>query len=201
MSASYLCWTLLGFVLGSIPFSYWLGRFILGIDIRDYGDHNPGAGNAWRAGGWQLGLPAGLLDYSKGALPVGIAHYGLGMSGWELLPVGIAPVLGHAFSPFLLFRGGKSVAATFGIWTGLTGLGGPLAFGFGSLIFWVVQDGDGLTMVMGMFGLAAFLILGSVHVALLLVWVINMLVITWKHRRDLRQPIHLRPYLLRARYR
>ncbi|MBM4467527.1 MAG: hypothetical protein FJ014_18565, partial [Chloroflexi bacterium] len=56
-------WAVLGFVLGSMPFSFWLGRLFAQADIRHYGDGNPGAANAWRAGGWRLGLPASLLDY------------------------------------------------------------------------------------------------------------------------------------------
>lgn len=51
-----LFWTALGFLLGAVPFSAWLARLV-GADVRRYGDGNPGAANAWRAGGWKIGLP------------------------------------------------------------------------------------------------------------------------------------------------
>ena len=81
---------------------------------------NPGATNVLRAGGMGWYLLALMLDITKGALPVGWAAHIAGISGWSLIPVALAPTLGHAFSPFLKFRGGKSVAASLGIWIGLT---------------------------------------------------------------------------------
>ena len=121
-----LLWTGFGFLVGAMPFSYWLGRIVLHTDIRLYGDGNPGAISAWRAGTWRIGLPAMLLDYLKGAVPVSLAHLAFGISGWSLVPIALAPVLGHAFSPFMRFRGGKAIAATFGIWTGVLLAEGPM---------------------------------------------------------------------------
>ncbi|NIV30941.1 MAG: hypothetical protein GWN58_16055, partial [Anaerolineae bacterium] len=102
-------WTGLAYLLGAIPFPFWLGRLAARRDIRSFGDGNPGAINAWKAGGWRVGLPALLLDYLKGAVPVGLAHFQYSLSGWCLVPVALAPVLGHASTPFLKFRGGKAV--------------------------------------------------------------------------------------------
>ena len=117
--------TIVGFAAGSLPLSLWLGRLALGVDIREYGpDRNPGAGNVWRAGGPALGVAAAALDIAKAAVPIAVARLVLGVSGWALLPVALAPILGHDFSPLLRFRGGKGVAATFGAWLALAG---PLA--------------------------------------------------------------------------
>ena len=55
------------FLIGSIPFSYIIGK-LAKIDIRNFGDNNPGAKNAFLAGGIRLGLPAGILDFLKGAI-------------------------------------------------------------------------------------------------------------------------------------
>ena len=93
-------WTIIGFCSGSIPFSYWLGKIFLHTDIRQYGDGNPGAFNAWRAGKYKIGLPALILDYLKGAIPVGLAKNVFGISGFGLIPIALSPVFGHAFSPF-----------------------------------------------------------------------------------------------------
>lgn len=187
-AVTVLLWTILGFLLGSMPFSYWLGRLLLRTDIRRYGDGNPGAANAWRAGGWRVGVPASLLDYLKGVVPVGLAHFNFGVSGWGLVAVALAPVLGHAFSPFLRFRGGKAMAVTFGIWTGLTLGEGPILLG----LFFLVQSADAWAVVWGMLGFLAHLLLRQADASILAIWVGNMLTLLWKHRRDPRQPIRPR---------
>ena len=185
-----LYWTAFGFVCGSLMFSVWLGRLALGLDIRKYGDGNPGAGNVWRAGGgWKFGVPAALLDYAKGAVPVALAYRWGGVADWGLVPVGVAPLLGHAFSPFVGFRGGKGVATTFGIWTGLTNLGGPLAFGLTSLVLWRSRVTDGWTMVGGMVGLLVYLAFRVPEGPLVAVWALNAALIAWRHRRELHEPL------------
>jgi glycerol-3-phosphate acyltransferase PlsY len=193
-----ISWTVIGLLLGAMPLAYWLAQVALGVDIRvpAIGDGNPGAGNAWRAGGWRVGLPAALLDYGKGAVPVALAHYSWGLTGWALVPVGLAPVVGHAFSPFLHGRGGKGVAATFGTWTGLTSFFGPLAFGVTCGLFWRIQRADGWTMAFGLLGLLAYLALAASHPGYYVVWAGNAGIMMWKHRQDLRKPIGLRPGLL-----
>ena len=93
-------WTLIGFLLGSIPFSVILGRVLLRKDIRQYGDGNPGGTNVARASGSKLlGALAIVIDMAKGALPVALAYYVFGIDGWGLTPVMLAPILGHAYSP------------------------------------------------------------------------------------------------------
>jgi glycerol-3-phosphate acyltransferase PlsY len=90
-----------GFLMGALPFSVWLACLMLRTDIRAFGDGNPGAANARRAGTWRVGIPTLLLDFLKGAVRVSLAHYVFEVSGWGLVAVALAPVLGHAFSPFL----------------------------------------------------------------------------------------------------
>lgn len=194
---SAVLWTLIGLALGSIPFSYWLGRLALHSDIRDYGDGNPGAANAWRAGTWRVGVPAVLLDYLKGALPVGLAHYRYGIAGWALVPVALAPVLGHAFSPFLRLRGGKAVAATFGIWTGVTLWEGPTVLGLSVGLYQRLQTVDGWTVVLGMVTWLCVLLLRQAALPLLAVWCGNITILAWKHHEELRRPPQLRPWLRR----
>ena len=105
-----LFWILTGFLSGSIPFSLILGNFLAKTDIRSMGDGNPGGTNALKAGGVKTGVPAILLDIVKGFVPVYLAQKN-GVAGWNLVPVCLAPILGHAFSPFLRFHGGKALAA------------------------------------------------------------------------------------------
>jgi acyl phosphate:glycerol-3-phosphate acyltransferase len=188
-----LFWMLLGFWVGAIPFAIWLGGLLLPIDIRHYGNGNPGATNAWRAGGWRLGLPVLLLDYLKGALPVGLAHFGGGFSGWPLVAIALAPIFGHAFSPLLRFRGGKALTVTFGVWTGLTLGAGPMIFGLALALGLFVQVVDGWTIVLGVAVFLAYLGLYGEEAYLLAIWGINGGLLLWKYRADLSTPPQLRP--------
>ena len=104
------------FWLGACPFAVWLGRWRLRKDITRYGDGNPGSANIFRAGGSvRLGLIAVLLDIAKGVPFVLISHLILGLPTVVVMAVGLSAILGHAFSPILNFKGGKSVAVTFGV--------------------------------------------------------------------------------------
>jgi len=183
-----LTMTLVGFAAGSLPLSLWLGRLALGVDIRDFGpDRNPGAGNVWRAGGPALGIAAAVLDIAKAAAPIAVARFALGISGWALLPVALAPILGHDFSPLLGFRGGKGVAATFGAWLAL---GGPLAMlglavCFG--LFYALRFPDAWTDVAGvtLFGLG--LVVAGAATVLVAVAVASLGLLTWTNRAELRE--------------
>jgi glycerol-3-phosphate acyltransferase PlsY len=190
-----ISFTILGLVAGSLPLSLWAGRLLQGIDVRDYGDGNPGATNAWRAGGWQLGVPALLLDYLKGVIPVALAYFVAGVGGWSLVPVALAPVLGSAFSPFLRFRGGKSVAVTFGIWTGLTLGQGPIVLGLLLGLLTAVQAGDAWTVVLALSGLLAHLMLMRCGPVLPAICLGNIAVLVWTHSQGLAEPIRLRRWL------
>ena len=107
------------FLLGSFPFSLWVGRIFLKKDIRNYGDSNPGAVNVFRAGGRVTGCLAVLLDVGKGIPFVYLAHATFYLPGIAVTVVAISAIAGHAFSPLLRFKGGKSVAITFGTLIGL----------------------------------------------------------------------------------
>jgi len=105
---------LCAFGLGACPFSLWIGRWLLGKDIRDYGDGNPGAANVFRAGGRKAGFLAVSLDTAKGVPFVFLAHSYFELPEAAVLGVAMSAILGHAFSPILQLRGGKAVAVTFG---------------------------------------------------------------------------------------
>ncbi|MFA4966143.1 MAG: glycerol-3-phosphate acyltransferase [Thermoleophilia bacterium] len=187
-----LVWSALAFTLGALPFSYWLGRALLGLDVRDYSaDRNPGAGNAWRAGGWRLGLPAGALDVGKASAAVLLAR-SAGLAGWSLVPIALAPLFGHALSPFLAFRGGKSVAATFGVWLALTGPLGMLGLAvcFGAVF--AVQRIDAWTNLIGLSLFFSGLLLRGASAPLLIISLANLLILAWTNRRELRGSPHWR---------
>lgn len=192
-------WIIASFLSGSLPFSVWVGRLALRTDIRRYGDGNPGATNVLRSGGKGWGALALLLDTLKGAIPVGLAYFWAGLTGWPLAVVAVAPVVGHAFSPLLRFRGGKAVAVTFGIWAGLSLWAGPTILGLALAFWFALLAVDGWAMILAMFSLLAYLLLAWPDPALLAVWAGNTLILAWKHRSDLAQSPGLRSWLSRQK--
>ena len=190
-----LAWTLTAFLLGSIPFSLLIARYVLRTDIREVGDGNPGATNVLRAGSKGWAAVAMLLDMVKAALPVSLAYVVYEIRGAGLAPIALAPVLGHAFSPFLRGRGGKAVAATGGIWIGLTyGVGTVVATACMSLGY-AVQSVAGWAVALGWLGLGGYLAGFNRDPVLLAVWLGNGLILAWKHRADFRQPPQFRRWL------
>jgi glycerol-3-phosphate acyltransferase PlsY len=105
---------LAGYLLGSIPFGYWLPRLVAGVDIRTLGSGNTGATNVWRTLGFKLGLGVALLDIGKGAAAALLGRW----LGDDLVGVlaGVAAMAGHWRPLFIAFtRGGKTVATTGGV--------------------------------------------------------------------------------------
>jgi glycerol-3-phosphate acyltransferase PlsY len=188
--------TLIGFALGSLPFSLWLGRRFLRTDIRAVGDHNPGATNVLRAGGRWSAAAALLLDIAKGFLPVALAYRVLGLPTRWLVACALAPVLGHAFSPLLGGRGGKAVAVTGGIWMGLTLWEGPTIGGLTLLALSKTIRADGWAVLPAVATMLLYLLTTprtwnawwprpttSVIAATGLG---NLTILAWKHRADFR---------------
>jgi glycerol-3-phosphate acyltransferase PlsY len=103
------------YLLGGCPFSLWIGWWRLNKDIREFGDGNPGAGNVFRAGDVKAGLIAVTADIGKGFPFVFVAHFHFELPELLIAIVGISAILGHAFSPFLRFKGGKAIAVTGGV--------------------------------------------------------------------------------------
>jgi glycerol-3-phosphate acyltransferase PlsY len=179
-----VAWIIAAFLCGSVPFSVWLGRLTLRTDIRAYGDGNPGAMNVFRAGGRAWGALAIVLDFLKAALPVGVARFGAGLDGWVMALVALAPVAGHAFSPWLRFRGGKALASTFGMWTGLTLWFAPTVLGALFGVWYLLLSVEGWAVMAAMLCLLPALLLLSEPV-LIPVWLGNTALLAWKHRADL----------------
>jgi glycerol-3-phosphate acyltransferase PlsY len=188
-----LFWSLVGFVSGSIPFSLILGKLLANKDIRTVGDGNPGGTNALKAGGFKVGIPAILLDIAKGFLPVYLAKK-YGLAGWSLVPVCLAPSLGHAFSPFLRFRGGKALGATGGVWVGLVGLWAFPIYGSLAVPATLLQSENAWSANAGMLALLGYAILFG-EPWMVAFTALNAALIAWTHRHDMVRPPQLRPWL------
>ncbi|PNY80647.1 glycerol-3-phosphate 1-O-acyltransferase PlsY [Deinococcus koreensis] len=128
---------LASYLLGAIPAAAWVARG-RGVDIRKVGSGNSGATNVLRSLGKGPALTVALFDILKGGLAVWLART-LGLEpGWDGL-CGLAAVLGHNFSPFLRFRGGKGVATSFGTIAALDPLVGASVFVLGIATMWLTR--------------------------------------------------------------
>ncbi len=112
---SGILFVVFGYLLGSIPFALLYSLYIAGGDVRELGSGNIGATNVGRNFGWMAGLLVLALDFAKGALPVYAVFYCLGSAELIATLAGVAAVLGHVFPIYLLFRGGKGVATSAGV--------------------------------------------------------------------------------------
>ncbi len=149
---------LFAYLCGSLPFGYWAGR-LKGVDIRKHGSGNIGATNVIRVLGKGVGIPVFILDMLKGFTPVALAEWwmtGLGADPNTASLVAVccaaAAVLGHMFTFWLGFKGGKGVATSAGALLGLAPL--SLAFGF---VAWII-----------VFGLSRYVALASIAAAVTL---------------------------------
>ncbi|MFQ6045886.1 MAG: glycerol-3-phosphate 1-O-acyltransferase PlsY [Gemmatimonadales bacterium] len=101
------------YLLGAIPSSYLAGR-LGGVDLRERGSKNLGATNVYRVLGWAYAAPVAIFDVAKGFLPVLYATSRTDSEPWLPVASGVAAVMGHVFSIYLRFRGGKGVATASG---------------------------------------------------------------------------------------
>jgi glycerol-3-phosphate acyltransferase PlsY len=182
-----LGWLALSYLIGAFPTSFLAGRLFRGIDLREHGSRNLGATNVYRILGWKYAIPVGLIDILKGALPVWL--FGSREPGIILFPLlcGLAAVLGHVFSIFVGFKGGKGVATAAGVvlalapwgllavtvvWallvrlTGYVSLASVAAAALFPLAAWLLHESRGLE-------LSAFIVLAAF--------------IVWKHRANIRR--------------
>ncbi len=123
---------LAAYLLGATPTSFIAGKIGRGIDLREHGSRNLGATNVYRVLGWKYAIPVALIDAAKGALSVGVLGSLSGGPAWVPVVLGLAAVLGHVYSPYVGFRGGKGVATAGGVFLALA----PLAVAI-SLPIWV----------------------------------------------------------------
>lgn len=183
---------LIAFVMGSIPFSYYVVRLVSGKDVRRLGSGNPGATNVYRTTGRGAGLAALVLDAGKGIAAVELAR------SWHASPAvlyaaGVAAVLGHLYPMFLGFKGGKGVATGLGVLIASA----PLATLAAVVVFVVIVRATGFVAVGSVAAAAlavpaawAFGRLGWTAPAppsLLYALGAIALLIAWRHRENLRR--------------
>jgi len=112
--ATLLLLVVLGYGVGSIPFSFLVAK-TQGVDLRTVGSGNTGASNVWRACGFKTFVVALALDIFKGFVPTVIAYRVVEVEPLAAILVGLAAMLGHVYPLFMRFRGGKAVATSGGV--------------------------------------------------------------------------------------
>ena len=125
---------MLAYLIGGLPFGYWLVRFSSGEDIRNMGSGNIGATNVYRAVGRKQGLIVLLFDILKGYAAVWLAAMLTQGNTVAMALSAVAVMVGHCYPAFLRFRGGKAVACFVGAFFYVA----PLALAIASVIFLVV---------------------------------------------------------------
>ncbi len=192
---NWIGFVFIAFLCGSIPFSLWLGKLFLKVDVRQFGDGNPGATNLIKAGGKAIGVFSLVMDVTKAALPVGLAYHNYAIRGIPMVLIAVAPILGHVFSPFLGFKGGKGLATALGVWIGLTIWKASLAAVVGTIVGIALMSVPGWSVMLSLLAILATLLIWIPDPIFLVVWVAETLILVWTHRADLRQPPNLRPWL------
>ena len=121
------------YLIGALPVSYLLGRALGGIDLRQHGSGNVGASNFASQMGRKWWLPIAAIDMGRGAGPIVVGQYVLGLSdmAWWLMLTPLFTILGNNWSPFLRFTGGRSVGAWAG---GILGMS-PVFFAAGLALY------------------------------------------------------------------
>jgi len=130
---------LAAYVLGATPTSYIAGKLGRGIDLREHGSRNLGATNVYRILGWKYAVPVALFDIAKGAIPIVLfsGWAGADERPWVPVALGGAAVLGHMFSPYVRFRGGKGVATAAGMFLALAPVAVLLAIAVWGICLWL----------------------------------------------------------------
>jgi glycerol-3-phosphate acyltransferase PlsY len=190
----YSALLLAAFLMGAIPFGYAIGRVFFHADIRTLGSKNIGMTNVWRNFGAGAGIATLVLDAAKGAVPVlagrWMLHAPLGAdtSSTALMLGGLAlaAILGHTFTPFLSFKGGKGVATALGAVTALIGVWVLIP----AAVFAVVLAAFRYVSLGSLSAAAALLACTLAIPALRMYWwlgILAMLLVAFTHRENIRR--------------
>lgn len=179
----------LAYVLGSTPTSYWVGRAFFGVDLREVGSGNLGATNTFRALGWKAALPVMIVDVFKGWFPVWFFPQRDHSAIWEwTLAYAAAAILGHVFSFWVRFKGGKGIATSAGAFLALSPWGALAA-----LVGWIVVTFSTRMVSAGSLAAAIILPLALLFVphrggnSLLIFTAALALFVFWAHRSNIRR--------------
>lgn len=176
----------LSYLLGATPTSFWVGRVFHGLDLREHGSGNLGATNAFRVLGLKSALPVVFVDVAKGWIPVWLFADVVGAGFEWAFAYGLAAILGHMFSFWVGFKGGKGMATSAGVFLGFA----PLAVLAGFVLWLVFTLPTGYVSLGSIVsaGTLPFLIYLTPHQggnALVLFSAPLAVFVVWKHRANI----------------
>ena len=183
---------LLGYLLGSLPCGYLAGRWCKGIDLRTIGSGSTGATNVLRNVGKGPALVVFLLDVAKGAAAVLLAGALTAtdpLNDWIQVLAGLAALAGHIWPVWLGFKGGKAVATGLGLFLGLAWPVGLACFGVFLAVFSLSKIVS-LASVVAAISLPLLMTAGSDSNANLLVALVAMVLVLWRHRSNIQRLIN-----------
>ena len=143
-----LALVVLGYLIGSIPFSYLVAR-TQGVDLRKVGSGNTGASNVWRSCGFQPFVVALALDIFKGFVPTALAYRVFHIAPVPTIIVGLAAMVGHVYPLFMGFRGGKAVATSGGVMLAIQ----PVLLVVSALLWTIIYKVSGYPSVASLLGM------------------------------------------------
>ena len=189
-----------GYASGAVPWAVLISRYLSNKDVRNIGDGNPGAINAWKTGGPVTGMVSLFIEIAKAFTPVFIGmsystQYGEPLSQIELVLLASAPIIGHAWSPFLKFKGGKALAASWGSWIAITG---GLALPIGCIFLGtmhLLQKNHAITVTACLLGFLIVFFPMKPEISIVIFWVLNILVVIHKHKTEYSNGIQLRRWI------
>ena len=187
MLLSSLLLLALGYLLGSMPNGYLAGRWLKGIDLRQYGSGSTGATNVLRNVGKGPALVVFLLDVGKGALAVLLAK-SFGLNDWVQVLAGLAALAGHIWPVWLGWKGGKAVATGLGMFLGLAWPVGLACFGLFMAVISISRIVS-LSSVVAAIGLPVLMLISGGSSAYLVVSLVASLMVLWRHRSNIERLI------------
>lgn len=180
--------TLAAYAAGAVPSSFWVGRYLYGKDLRTLGSCNLGATNVFRVLGWQPAVAVMIVDVFKGFAPVWWfpAIDGQSAAWWPVI-YGASAIVGHVFSFWVRFKGGKGVATSGGVLIAMAP--GVAALGLGT---WIVTMLLARTVSVASMAAAAAvgiagLLVPSVDVSVRLFLGFVAVFVVWAHRSNIRR--------------
>ena len=183
----------LSYVVGSIPTAIIMGKLLKGIDIREHGSGNAGGTNALRVLGWKAGIFTMAIDVFKGFVASWwIAGLADGRPVWVMILAGAAAILGHTFTVFARFKGGKGVGTAAGMLIALFPVAVPICFA----VFALSLFSTGIVSLSSMLAavtlpivvsILKFLYAADVHDALFYFSLLIPFFIIWTHRSNIQR--------------
>lgn len=173
------------YLLGSLPFGFWIAKIFFGVDIRQHGSGNIGATNVMRVLGKKAGILVFALDVLKGWFPSFLTLQVTGQEGAGLL-AGACAVAGHSLSPFLKFKGGKGVATGLGLLLGVAPITAVTGLSFWFLVLFVTRYVSVASILAAISVPVSAYLLGFQPVTVIALSAAASLVL-WRHRENIQR--------------